>query len=298
MSFPDRLAAAVAERGCGLCVGLDPRVDLLPEELVRGLRPDRAGRARAFERFCCGVIDAVAGEAALVKPQAAFFEALGGYGVTALERVCAYAREAGLLVLLDAKRGDLASTAEAYAQAWLDARDGGPAVADAMTVNPYLGADSLEPFLRRCAAGAGIFVVVRTSNVGGADLQELELAAGGRLWERTAAMVERLGGDLVGPSGWSAVGAVVGATVGEALPRARELMPRAPLLLPGVGAQGASAQAAAPLLAVDPAGALVAASRSIIYAGRGGHDWRAAVRDAARGLADEMRALASAGAAT
>jgi orotidine-5'-phosphate decarboxylase len=291
--FADRLTAAVQERESCLCVGLDPRAELLPPRLLAGLRPDRAGLSRAYERFCCGVVDAVADVAAVVKPQVAFFEALGGYGITSLERVCAHARAAGLLVLLDAKRGDMADTAEAYAQAWLDPRDGGAPVADAMTVNPYLGADALEPFLRRCDAGAGVFVLVRTSNPGGAELQELELDGGGRLWERAASLVARLGGAHLGACGLSSVGAVVGATVPEAILPARRLMPDAPLLLPGVGAQGGSAAAAAPALARHPASVLVSASRSVIFAGRGQDDWQAAVRDAAVALREELRALAA-----
>ena len=135
--------------GSTICIGLDPRLELLPPALIAGLRPGPAGRARAYERFCTGVIDAVADDVAAVKPQVAFFEALGGPGLTALERVCAHARDADLLVIADAKRGDIGSTAEAYAQAWIYRRDGGPPVADAITVSPYLGARLARAVLRR-----------------------------------------------------------------------------------------------------------------------------------------------------
>jgi orotidine-5'-phosphate decarboxylase len=198
MNFADRLAAAVVRKGTSLCVGLDPRIDLLPPELVTGLKAGPAGRARAYERFCMALIESVAEEAVAVKPQVAFFEALGGHGLSALDRICAFASEHDLIVIADAKRGDIASTSQAYAEAWLAPRDGGPPVADAMTVNPYMGGDSLEPFLLACGAGSGLFVLVRTSNPGAADLQEQRLAdagvgghgrTGGRLGCRTGGRV-------------------------------------------------------------------------------------------------------------
>jgi orotidine-5'-phosphate decarboxylase len=282
VNFADRLAAAVEARGAALCVGLDPRIELLPPALIAGLRPGSAGRARAYERFCEMVIDAVAGEAAAVKPQVAFFEALGGPGLSALERVCAHAREAGLVVIADAKRGDIGSTAEAYAAAWLLPRDGAPAAAHAMTVNPYLGGDSLAPFLAACGDGAGLFVLARTSNPGGSDLQEAELSDGRSLWERTAELIDAWGAQHVGECGLSAVGAVVGATRPGDLARARELMPRTPFLLPGVGAQGGRAEDLGAAFRDHPAGGLVSASRSVIYAWRErGGDWQQAVRAAA-----------------
>ncbi len=292
MNFADRLAAAVEARGAALCVGLDPRIEMLPPALIAGLRPGSAGRARAYERFCCMVIDAVAGEAAVVKPQVAFFEALGGPGYGALERVCAHARDAGLVVLADAKRGDIGSTAEAYAAAWLLPRDGALAVADAMTVNPYLGGDSVAPFLAACGDGAGVFLLAHTSNPGGADLQELELADGRPLWERTAELIDGWGAEHIGACGLSAVGAVVAATRPEDLARARDLMPHAPFLLPGVGAQGGRAEELAAAFRDHPAGGIVSASRSVIYAWRErGGDWQQAVRAAAAELRSAVAAL-------
>jgi orotidine-5'-phosphate decarboxylase len=285
MTFADRLAAAVAEKGSTLCVGLDPRIELLPPGVIAGLKPGRAGRARAYQRFCEEVIDAVVAEAVAVKPQVAFFEALGGPGMTALEHVCQTAAAAGLLVIADAKRGDIGSTSEAYASAWLAPRDGEPPVADALTVNPYMGGDSLEPFLRCCRAGSGIFVLARTSNPGGADIQGQQLADGRPLWERTAELIDRWGADVMGECGLSSVGAVVGATHPDAVARARELMPRTVLLLPGVGAQGGSAADLAPAFRDHPAGGLVVAARSLIYAWRERRgDWQQSVRAAAREL--------------
>ena len=261
--FRDRLAAAAEAKRSVLCVGLDPRVELLPEDVWRGVRAGPAGSTRAVERFCEGILAAVAPHAVAVKPQLAFFEALGHNGLAALERLCARARELGLLVIADAKRGDIGSTAEAYAAAYLR---GAPPLADALTVNPYLGLDSLEPFAAACREhGGSLFVLVRTSNPGGADLQELELAAGGRLWEHVARLVDSLG---------AIAGAVVGATQAGAIARARELMPQAVFLLPGIGAQGGELAALAPAFVPGPAGGLVSASRSVLYADR--DDWRAA----------------------
>ncbi len=285
MNFGDRLAEAVERKASTVCVGLDPRIEMLPPALVTGLRPGAAGRARAFERFCEQVIEAVADEAVAVKPQVAFFELLGGYGVSALERVCAHARQAGLLVVVDAKRGDIGSTAEAYAQAWLAGRDGEPPVGDAVTVNPYMGADSVAPFLTACGDGAGVLVVACTSNPGAADLQQLPLADGRPVWERTAELIAEWGSGWIGASGLSAVGAVVGATRPEVVARARELMPAAPFLLPGVGAQGGTVEGLRAAFSQHPAGGLVSASRSVIYAWRErGGDWQQSVRAAAAEL--------------
>jgi orotidine-5'-phosphate decarboxylase len=256
------------------------------------VRPGPAGTARAVERFCLGIVDAVAEHAVAVKPQLAFFEALGHNGLAVLERTCLAAREAGLLVVVDGKRGDIGSTSEAYASAYLRGRDGMPPLGDALTVNPYLGADTLEPFLAAArGSGGGILVIVRTSNPGSASLQELELAGGGRLWEAVARLVDEAGAD--GGDGLSRVGAVIGATQPGVLARARELMPRAPFLLPGIGAQGGTVSGLAPAFAPGPGGGLVSASRSILYAGADG-DWQAAAATEARRLAREAWQVATA----
>ena len=267
--FGDRLADAVERQGTSLVVGLDPVLSRIPAEI-------RGEPAQRFERFCCEIVDAVAEHAVAVKPQSAFFEALGWQGVRAFEAVCRHARAAGLLVIADAKRGDIGSTAEAYAQAFFP-------LADALTVNPYLGGDSLAPFLERCRAGAGIFCLVRTSNPGSGDVQDL-------VWEHVAGLVAAWGEEHVGARGISSVGAVVGATYPKEVARARELMPRTPLLLPGVGAQGAAPADVASVLAGRPGSALVSASRSVIYAE--GDDWRAAAAAEAKRLAAESRVAA------
>jgi orotidine-5'-phosphate decarboxylase len=267
--FADRLAAAVERKGAPLCVGLDPDPVLMPAGL-------------GVVDFCQGIVDAVAEVAVAVKPQAAFFEAQGATGWAALTEVCEYARAAGLLVVADAKRGDVPSTARAYAAAFAP-------FADAVTVNPYLGYDSLEPFLER--DGLGVFVVLKTSNPGSADIQDLPLADGRRLWEHVAGLVDRWGSDLVGASGLSSVGAVVGATFPQEVAEVRRLLPRSVLLLLGVGAQGGRLEDLGEAFAVGPAGALVSASRSVVYADRGTGWLEAAAAEAAR-LADELRAVA------
>jgi orotidine-5'-phosphate decarboxylase len=270
--FPDRLADAVDRKRTQLVVGLDPVVDMLPVELRGEAAAGRVAAARAVERFCKGIVDAVAPYVVAVKPQVAFFEELGSDGWRAFEHVSAYAREAGLLVIVDAKRGDVGSTARAYATAYLEARNGQPALADALTLSPFLGRDSLDPFFAACRRdGAGLFLLVRTSNPGAAELQDAVLSDGRPLWRQVA--------------GLSSVGAVVGATVPRIVGEARRQMPRAIILLPGVGAQGASPADVARAFTSGPSSALVNASRSVIYAYRDAPagDWReAAAAEAAR----------------
>jgi orotidine-5'-phosphate decarboxylase len=267
--FADRLADAVERKGAPLCVGLDPDPELMPAGV-------------GVVEFCRGIIDAVAEVAVAVKPQSAFFEAQGATGWSDLTEVCRRAREAGLLVIADAKRGDVPSTARAYAAAFAP-------LADAVTVNPYLGRDSLEPFFAR--DGLGVLVILKTSNPGSADLQDLPLEGGRPFWEHVAGLVDRWGEDFVGASGLSSVGAVVGATHPELLETARSLLPRAVLLLPGVGAQGGRLDDLATAFTAGPASALPSASRSVIYAGRGARWQDAAAAEATR-LADELRTVA------
>jgi len=289
-AFGDRLAEAVERKRSQLLVGLDPLPELLPVELAGEAGLGRAEAADACARFCCGVIDAVAPYAVGVKPQLAFFEALGADGMQAFEKVCAYARTAGLIVVADAKRGDIGSTARAYACAYLEGRQGQPALADAMTVNPYLGRDSIEPFIAACRReGAGIFCLVKTSNEGVADIQDLALSDGRPLWQHVARLVAEWGEDVVGDRGLSSVGAVVGATHPRAVGEARRLLPRSILLLPGVGAQGAGPADVARAFTSGPSSALVAASRSVLYAYRTTEDdWRSAAAAEAARLKSEV----------
>ena len=275
ITFADRLAAEVERKRSQLVVGLDPNIDLMPVEL----RGDVA-------RFCCGLIDSVAPHAVAVKPQLAFFEVLGPAGMAAFDQVCTYARRAGLLVIADGKRGDIGSTARAYSDAYLE---GEPPRADALTVNPWLGRDSLEPFLgavRR--GGVGIFVIVRTSNASG-DLQDAVLKDGRPMWHYVAGLVDEWGEGTVGEVGLNSVGAVVGATHPRAVAEARKLMPRSILLLPGVGTQGGVVADLTRAFQSGPASALVNAARSVNYAFReSGSDYREAAGAEAARLKQEI----------
>jgi orotidine-5'-phosphate decarboxylase len=298
--FADRLAALVEERRSQIVLGLDPDPAALwpgavvPEDGDEGHRGVAARTARAVGRHCRAAIDAAGGACVAVKPQLACFERLGAPGWAALAGVIAHARARGLLVLADGKRGDVPVTARAYAQALVGSTPGpygdvpGLGV-DAFTANPLLGRDALEPLVDAAAAvGAGVFVLVRTSNPGAAEVQDAP-APKRPLHELLARLVDELGAASVGSSGLSAVGAVTGATRPELLGRLRELMPRAILLLPGVGAQGGSVDALAPAFRPHPAAGLVTASRSIVdaYAERGGDPAQAAAA-----AAEELRAAA------
>ena len=230
------------------------------------------------------MIDAVGPACVAVKPQLACFERLGAPGWSALQAVVDHARRAGLVVLADGKRGDIAVSAEAYGQALVGATptpfgDVPGLGVDAFTISPYLGVDTLEVFVAAArGACAGVFVLVRTSNPGAADIEDLALADGGPLWARVAKIVDRLGAeapDAAGaaqamgshsPGALNDVGAVVGATAPEHIGRLRELMPRSIFLLPGIGAQGGRIEELAPAFAPGPAAALVTASRSIVTA--------------------------------
>ncbi len=292
--FGERIAGAVAERRSQLVLGLDPNPERLwPDALAsaagaEGTPAERAGRA--VSAHCALAIDAVAEHCVAVKPQVACFERLGAPGWVALGDVVGHARRRGLLVIADAKRGDIDVTAAAYAQAFFGESPTpfGPVPGlgvDALTVNPLLGTDSLEPFVAAARPrGAGLFVLVRTSNPGAGELQEQALHGGETVSERLAELVDRLGVPGTGPSGFSDVGAVVGATAPDRLERMRERMPHAVFLLPGVGAQGGRVQDLAAAFWPGPAGGLVSASRGIVeaYRKRGGSPAEAAADEAQR----------------
>ncbi len=312
LRFGDRLAERVAERSSQLVLGLDPDPARLWPRAIELVERGRAGTAvggpgngsaaetdpaapaalaaRAVAAHCALAIEATAEQCVAVKPQVACFERLGAPGWAALHEVVRRAHEHGLLVIADAKRGDIDVSAAAYAQAFLGETPTafGPVPglgADALTVNPLLGEDSLQPLLSAARdAGAGLFVLVRTSNPGAADIQELELRDGGSVSDRIAELVSDLGRPGVGAAGLADVGAVVGATAPERLRALRERMPHAVFLLPGVGAQGGRVEALAPAFAPGRAGALISASRGIIHAHErdGGEPAAAAAREAAR----------------
>jgi len=292
--FADRLWEAVRRKNSRLCVGLDPRLDLLPPDL-----PDcGCDPVKRVESFCFNICVATEPYAAAVKPQAAYFEALGAEGMALLERVMCFARELGLLVILDAKRNDIGSTAQAYADAYLGPRPpgNGPCLraADAITVNGYLGYDGIEPFVNKAYEhGTGLFILVKTSNPGSGQLQDLKLESGLTVYQHMADLVAQWGQDLVGASGYSSVGAVVGATYPEQLRELRARVPQTPFLVPGYGHQGATAADVAAAFDDHGFGALVNSSRGIIYAYRKREgSFTAAAAEAAQEARDELNGAA------
>jgi orotidine-5'-phosphate decarboxylase len=303
--FGDTLAARVCERESQIVLGIDPDPNALwpGTDIARGdgqgpeLQDAVAAQrvANAIVGHCRALIDATAQACVAVKLQLARFEVFGAPGADALAAVAEHARAAGLLVIADGKRGDIDVSAQAYAQALLGGMDTpfghvrGLGV-DLMTVNPLMGRDALQPFVTAArAVGAGALVLVRTSNPGAADVEDLRLTDGEAVWERVGALVHELGERGIGEAGLSDVGAVVGATEPRHLARARELMPHAIFLLPGIGAQGGRVEDLTPAFAPGRAGGLVTASRSIANAHQRGSGSPA---DAAWAEAERLRAEA------
>jgi orotidine-5'-phosphate decarboxylase len=269
--------------GTPACVGLDPVVEKLPPEIRQAT--SHATPLEGIERFCLGVIEAIAPRVPVVKVQAACFERYGSPGWACMERVIATARRAGLFVLLDAKRGDISTSAEHYAQAAVAMG------AHGITVNPYLGPSGIAPFLH---AGLVVFALVRTSNPDSDGLQQARLATGETVAEHVASMVHDLGLSYTGRHGLPALGAVVGATKIESAVQLRQKLPNAIFLTPGIGAQGASVADTRSLCRAghqgNPgrAGLLPTASRSVLYPDGGGpSDWRQMIAKAAGEFADQ-----------
>lgn len=293
--FADRLLHACLAKGNALCVGLDPRWEHLPLEIRarHGLNSLEA-MAGACEEFCLRVLDVVAPLVPVVKPQSAFFEACGPAGLAALQAVLARARQRGLMTILDSKRNDIASTATAYADAVFAGtpHDGARHPvwsADAMTINAYLGRDAVEPFLASARqVDAGVFVLVRTSNRGAGQFQDLE-CTGRPLFGHVAAAVATWAGEHVGRCGYGDVGAVVGATHPAELAQVRAWAPNVVFLVPGYGAQGGSAADLAAAFRADGAGAIVNSARGIIAAFAPSEPrWEAAVERATRSAIDDL----------
>ena len=260
MSFSDRLADAVRQKGNPLCVGIDPRWELLPISIRRQHDDSLEGKAQAFEQFSLKVLDLVAPLVPVVKPQSAFFEACGPAGFAAQRTILQRARELGLVTILDSKRGDIASTASAYAESAFDVWN-----ADALTVNPYLGRDAVEPFIQGARkARRGLFVLVRTSNPGSGLFQNL-LCDGRPLYQHVASAVGDWNRENLGQCGLGDVGAVVGATHPEELRLLREMLPEVWFLVPGYGAQGGTAADVAAAFRQDGLGAIVNSSRGVTF---------------------------------
>jgi orotidine-5'-phosphate decarboxylase len=295
-TFAERLTAAVRQKQTPVLVGLDPRWEFLPKAIQGpASSADSVAKSAAYAKFCGGVIDVVAPLVPAVKPQVAFFEELGPPGLAALAEVIAYARKQNLLVIVDAKRNDIGSTAAAYASAYFGPDAAWPA--DALTVSPYLGDDSLTPFIEAARKQAsGVFVLVKTSNRGGGQFQDLP-SDGRPLYRHVAQYVEQAANSDVGPSGYGSVGAVVGATYPEQLAELRAAMPHAWFLIPGYGSQGGTAKDVAAGFDSHGLGSIVNNSRGIIFAHErreyqqfGGARWQEAVEAATRDMIAALKA--------
>lgn len=289
VGFGQRLLESVEAKRSHVVVGLDPDYELLPALVVEAHPRESYGsqvemEAACYRDFLMGLLPQVADHAVAIKIQIAYFETLGAAGWQLYEDLVRAGHDLGLLVIADVKRGDIGKTAEAYAVAHLDR-----AGVDAMTVNPYLGSDSVQPFLQRARGmGKGVFVLVKTSNPSSAEIQDLEVSGGGALYGRVAELVSEWGLGTRGDCGYASVGAVVGGTHPQEGRQLRALMPGVPLLVPGYGAQGAVAEDLGGFFDEDGTGAVVNSSRGIIYAYRSHPDmgWQ----DAARLEVETMRA--------
>ncbi|QDT39531.1 orotidine-5'-phosphate decarboxylase [Stratiformator vulcanicus] len=307
--FAQRLHAAIKHKQTPALVGLDPRLSQLPPQIVKSARTRHSdanlAAAAAFEEFCIRLIDVVTPLVPAVKPQSAFFEELGPAGSQALANVISHARSQKLIVILDAKRGDIGSTAEAYARGLIGGADPpSPWMADALTVNPYLGTDTLQPFVDVATErGGGIYVLVRTSNPGASAFQDRS-EDGQKLFETVGSEVERLARETSAEANYGCVGAVVGATYPAELAALREAMPHTPLLVPGYGSQGGTAADVASSFDTSGLGAVINSSRAINFAFRaeqyatefGEERWEEAAEAATRAMISDLADLTPASA--
>jgi orotidine-5'-phosphate decarboxylase len=301
--FSDRLLDAIERRGAPVCVGIDPILELFPPDLRPADLNDVDLCVDAIYAFTMKVLEAVVDVAAVVKFQSAYFERYRADGVEAYYALVAEARQMGLLTIGDVKRGDIGSTSEAYADAHLGdpPTRGGDAepdtsTPDAITINPFLGLDAIEPFVKVARdTGRGLFVLVRTSNPGSAHLQNVATPDGRTVSELLADQLAAVAAEpgLVGTRGWSSVGAVVGATQSHTMVSLRNRLPKSIFLLPGYGTQGATADMTRKAFDDAGRGAIVSASRSLLYAYRDksaptGASWDGCTRDAALRMRDEL----------
>jgi orotidine-5'-phosphate decarboxylase len=301
--FADRLLAAIAAKGAPLVVGIDPVYERLPSAITghRELNDgdDLEAGVDAILEFTTRLLKIIAPHVAAVKINSAFFEQYYSYGVEAFYAVVQEAAAHGLIVINDAKRGDIGNTSERYAAATLASTPfegldelAGP---DAVTVAPYMGSDSVGPFIEAARrTNKGVFVLVRTSNPGASEIQDLPLEGGEPLYQRVGKLVDKWGETLIGASGYSAVGAVVGATNPQQMETLRALLPRTLFLVPGYGAQGASAADVARAFKPDGTGAIVNSSRAILQAHQdatyAGKSWEQAVEAAVLAARTEINA--------
>lgn len=299
--FSDRLLAAIDAKGSPICVGIDPMLEMFPDDLRPANLNDVDGCVDAIYSFTMKVLEAVAPLAPVVKFQSAYFEKFLWDGVEAYYNLVAEAQSMGLLTIGDVKRGDIGSTSAAYADAHLGQppnREGEEiATPDAITINPFLGLDAIQPFVDAAAeAEKGLFVLVRTSNPGSAHLQDVRTADGRTVSEMLADQLAAVAAEpkMVGKAGWSSVGVVVGATQTHTMESLRRRLPKSIFLLPGYGTQGATADMTRSAF-VRGRGAIVSASRSILYAHREANaasgPWTEAVRAATERMRDDLSAV-------
>ncbi len=285
MLFSDKLMDAIDKKENPSVVGLDPRINLIPDEIKEDKPTD------TILEFNKRIIDAIYDIVPAVKPQVAFYEVFGPEGINAFLETCKYAKKKGLIVIIDIKRNDIGSTAEAYAKAW--DKD----YIDAMTINPYLGSDGIIPFIELADKEKGIFILVKTSNPSSKELQDLETKDGKKVYEVVGELVNELGKPFTGERGYSAVGAVIGATHPESAKRLRKIMPNSYFLVPGYGAQGGKGKDLIWFFNNDGYGSIINSSRGIIFAyKKSGGEFDTAAREAAINMKTDIQtALKEAG---
>ena len=266
--FGDKLVKKIRDTKSFLCLGVDPHLDLIPN--IFDLQNNSSNIITKVEKFCFSLLDSAKDLVPAIKPQIALFEQLGPDGMKLLASLCKYAQSLNFLIIMDAKRGDIGSTSQAYANAYLG--ENAPYPSDAMTINPWLGIDSLEPFFKKASeTSSGLFVLVHTSNKGSKDIQEMPLTNGAKCYEHLAKLLRPIIENQKGDLGLSSIGIVSGATFKDESLALRKLLPSAPFLIPGYGAQGASAKDACAPLIKDSAFpnllnfGLINASRSILF---------------------------------
>lgn len=274
-----------------IVVGLDPQISRIPTEIfennIRRFGDNKNAKLSTIFDFNKVVIDQIEGLCSIVKPQLAFYEIYGSAGLKVYEDSCAYARQKGLFIIADAKRGDIGSSSSAYAEAFLG---GGGFSADFVTINPYLGSDCIDEFIKYVdASDKGVFILVKTSNPSSAQIQDL-MTDEGSVYSTVANLTEGLSIKRIGKYGYSAVGAVVGATHSEKLAELRQLMPTSLFLVPGYGAQGGGGKSVSPAFDKDGLGAIVNSSRGIIYAGADGPDYKRCIHQAAKDMIADLAA--------
>lgn len=306
MSF-DVLQEKIREKRNPTVAGLDPRLEHIPPHILKEAYgkygETLAGAAEALWQFNRGLIDAFSDVVPAVKPQSAYYERLGWRGLETLERTIAYARERGLFVIADIKRGDIGSTAQAYSEGWLGTMKVGRAEcsafnADCVTLNGYMGSDSIGPFLDTCRElDKCVFVLAKTSNPGSGELQDLPVGKD-QVYQVMGDLIERLGGEA-GKYGYTPAGAVVGATWPEQMRELRTRLSRTFFLVPGYGAQGGTAEDVRYAFDDRGHGAIVNASRSLMCAwqktGRDGMDYQEAARAAAVAMRDDISRFVTVG---